>query len=233
MSTHTLEPKVVIGATPAAPPAERTKSETSSLVANLRIAVLITLVTTLIFGLLYPLAVTAVSQLLFPHQANGSLIEKNGQIIGSELIGQTFSGPGYFHSRPSLAGTGYDAANSSGSNLAPTNHQLIDRIKGDSEKFHAENPNLPIPIDLVTSSGSGLDPEISPAAAEFQIARITKERQVSDSDVRQLIAKHTMARQFGFLGEPRVRVLELNLDLDAIHPMPKESSRAARDDLVQ
>ena len=226
MSTHTLEPKVVIGATPAAtptaPPAERTKAETSSLVANLRVSVLITLVTTVIFGLLYPLAVTAVSQLLFPHRANGSLIEKNGQIVGSELIGQTFSGPGYFHSRPSSAGIGYDAANSSGSNFAPTNHQLIDRIKSDNEKFHAENPNAPIPIDLLTSSGSGLDPEISPAAAEFQIARVAKERNISDSDVRKLIAKHTLGRQFGFLGEPRVRVLELNLELDAAHPMPKQ-----------
>jgi potassium-transporting ATPase KdpC subunit len=226
MSTHTLEPKVVIGATPTAtptaPPAERTKAETSSLVANLRVSILITLVTTVIFGLLYPLAVTAVSQLLFPHQANGSLIEKNGQIVGSELIGQTFSGPGYFHSRPSSAGTGYDAANSSGSNFAPTNHQLIDRIKGDNEKFHAENPNAPIPIDLLTSSGSGLDPEISPAAAEFQIVRVAKERNISDSDVRKLIAKHTLGRQFGFLGEPRVRVLELNLELDAAHPMPKQ-----------
>jgi K+-transporting ATPase ATPase C chain len=222
MSTHTLEPKITIGATPAAPSAERTKAETSSLVANLRVSVLITLATTVIFGLLYPLAVTGVAQLLFPHQANGSLIQKNGQIVGSELIGQTFSGPGYFRSRPSYAGTGYDAANSSGSNLAPTNHQLTDRIKADSEKFHAENPNAPIPVDLVTSSGSGLDPEISPAAAEFQIARVAKERHISDSDVRQLVAKHTIARQFGFLGEPRVRVLELNLELDATHPMPKQ-----------
>jgi potassium-transporting ATPase KdpC subunit len=228
MSTHALEPKISIGAAPGVKPAtpsapvETTKSHASSLVANLRVSVLITLVTTVIFGLLYPLAVTAVSQLLFPHQANGSLIEKNGQVIGSELIGQTFSGPGYFHSRPSLAGTGYDAANSSGSNLAPTNHQLIDRIKADSERLHAENPNAPIPVDLVTSSGSGLDPEISPAAAEFQIPRIARERHISDSDVRQLIAKHTLARQFGFLGEPRVRVLELNLDLDAVHPLPKQ-----------
>jgi potassium-transporting ATPase KdpC subunit len=222
MSTHTLEPKIAIGATPAAPSAEKTKAETSSIVANLRVSVLITLVTTVIFGLIYPLAVTGVAQLIFPHQANGSLIQKNGQIVGSELIGQTFSGPGYFHSRPSNAGAGYDAANSSGYNLAPTNHQLIDRIKADSEKFHAENPSAPIPIDLVTGSGSGLDPEISPAAAEFQIARIAKERHISDSDVRQLVAKHTMARQFGFLGEPRVRVLELNLDLDATHPLLKQ-----------
>ena len=222
MSTHTLEPKIAVGVITTASPAETTKSEASSLVANLRVSVLITLVTTVIFGLLYPLAVTGVSQLLFSHQANGSLIEKNGQIVGSELIGQTFAGPGYFHSRPSFAGTGYDAANSSGSNLAPTNHQLTDRIKADSEKFRAENPNAPIPIDLLTSSGSGLDPEISPAAAEFQIARVAKERHISDSDVRQLIAKRTLARQFGFLGEPRVRVLELNLDLDSTHPMPKQ-----------
>lgn len=228
MSTHTLEPKIAIDAasnvTPASPSAssEAAKSKTSSLIANLRVAVLITLATTVIFGLLYPLAVTGVSQLLFPHQANGSLIEKNGQVVGSELIGQTFSGPGYFHSRPSSAGAGYDAANSSGSNLAPTNHQLIDRIKSDSAKLHAENPSAPIPVDLVTASGSGLDPEISPAAAEFQIARIAKDRNISESTVRELVAKHTLARQFGFLGEPRVRVLELNLDLDATHPMPKQ-----------
>jgi potassium-transporting ATPase KdpC subunit len=222
MSTHTLETKIAVGATPAAPPAEATKSETSSLVVNLRISVLITLATTVIFGLLYPLAVTGIAQLFFPHQANGSLIEKNGQIVGSELIGQTFSGPGYFHSRPSAAGTGYDASQSSGSNLAPTNHQLIDRIKSDSARLHAENPNAPIPVDLVTASGSGLDPEISPAAAEFQVARIAKDRNISESEVRRLIAKHTLARQFGFLGEPRVRVLELNLDLDAAHPMPKQ-----------
>lgn len=223
MSTHTLESKVAIGVSPPAPPtlAEKTQSQASSLVANLRVAALITLATTLIFGLLYPLIVTGVAQIFFPHQANGSLIEKNGQIVGSELIGQTFSGPGYFHSRPSSAGAGYDAGNSSGSNLAPTNHQLIDRIKSDSEKLHGENPNMPIPIDLVTASGSGLDPEISPAAAEFQIARIAKERHISVSDVQQLVAKHTLARQFGFLGEPRVRVLALNLELDAAHLMPK------------
>jgi K+-transporting ATPase ATPase C chain len=226
MSTHTLEPKITIGTAPNVTPVapsmstESTKSQTSSLVANLRVAVLIAIATTVVFGLLYPLAVTAVAQILFPHQANGSLIEKNGQVVGSELIGQTFAGPGYFHSRPSNAGTGYDAANSSGSNLAPTNHQLLDRIKSDSAKLHAENPNTPIPVDLITASGSGLDPEISPAAAEFQVARIAKDRNISESEVRQLVAKHTLARQFGFLGEPRVRVLELNLDLDATHPLP-------------
>jgi K+-transporting ATPase ATPase C chain len=225
MSTQALEPKITIGApSTAAPaaPAETTKSETSSLVANLRVAVMVTFATTVIFGLLYPLAVTAVAQIFFPHQANGSLISKSNRIVGSELIGQAFSGPGYFHSRPSAAGTGYDASQSSGSNLAPTNHQLIDRIKADGAKLHAENPNMPIPIDLLTASGSGLDPEISPAAAEFQIPRIVRERNVSESNVRQLIAKHTLARQFGFLGEPRVRVLELNLDLGAAHPLPKQ-----------
>jgi len=223
MSTHTLESKVAIGTEPTVPSVlAETKSQSASLIANLRVSALITIVTTVIFGLLYPLAVTGVSQLLFPHRANGSLIEKNGQIVGSELIGQTFSGPGYFHSRPSNAGTGYDAANSSGSNFAPTNHLLTDRIRADSAKLHAENPNMPIPIDLVMASGSGLDPEISPAAAEFQIARVARDRHISESEVRQLIAKHTLARQFGFLGEPRVRVLELNLELDATHPMPKQ-----------
>jgi potassium-transporting ATPase KdpC subunit len=185
---------------------------------NLKTAVLITLVTTVIFGLIYPLAVTALAQLFFPVQANGSLIQRNGQVVGSQLLGQTFSSPGYFRSRPSSAGAGYDASQSSGSNLAPTNHQLIDRVKGDVEKLKAENPGAPIPVDLVTSSGSGLDPEISPAAAEFQVPRVARERGMSEAEVRSLVAKHTLERQFGFLGEPRVRVLELNLDLDATHP---------------
>jgi K+-transporting ATPase ATPase C chain len=185
---------------------------------NLRTAILITLVTTVLFGLIYPLAVTGLAQLLFPVQANGSLIQKDGQVVGSQLLGQTFSSPGYFHSRPSAAGAGYDASQSSGSNLAPTNHQLIDRVKGDVEKLHAENPAAPIPVDLVTASGSGLDPEISPAAAEFQVPRVARERGISEAELRSLISKHTLGRQFGFLGEPRVRVLELNLDLHAIHP---------------
>jgi K+-transporting ATPase ATPase C chain len=185
---------------------------------NLRIAILITLVTTVIFGLIYPLAVTGLAQLLFPNQANGSLIVKNGQVIGSELLGQVFSSPGYFRSRPSNAGTGYDASQSAGSNLGPTNHQLIDRVKGDVEKLRAENPGAAIPVDLVTASGSGLDPEISPAAAEFQTPRVARERNIPESQVRAAIARHTLTRQFGILGEPRVRVLELNLDLDAYHP---------------
>jgi K+-transporting ATPase ATPase C chain len=185
---------------------------------NLKIAILITLVTTVLFGVIYPLTVTALAQILFPAQANGSLIQHNGQVVGSQLLGQTFSAPGYFHSRPSNAGTGYDASQSSASNLGPTNHQLIDRVKGDVEKLRAENPGAPVPVDLVTTSGSGLDPEISPAAAEFQISRVARERGIAEADIRSLVAKHTLPRQLGILGEPRVRVLELNLDLDAIHP---------------
>jgi len=185
---------------------------------NLRIAILITLLTSVLFGLIYPLGITAIAQAFFPEQANGSLIQKNGQPVGSRLLGQAFSSPGYFHSRPSNAGNGYDASQSSGSQLGPTNHQLIDRVKTDVEKLHAENPGAAIPVDLVTASGSGLDPEISPAAAEFQIPRVARERQMQEADVRDLIRKHTLQRQFGFLGEPRVRVLELNLDLDATHP---------------
>jgi potassium-transporting ATPase KdpC subunit len=184
---------------------------------HLRIAILFTLITTVLFGVIYPLAVTGLAQLLFPSRANGSLIVRDGKVIGSELLGQPFSSPGYFHPRPSNAGTGYDASQSGASNLGPTNHQLIDRVKADVEKLHADNPNAPIPIDLVTSSGSGLDPEISPAAAEFQVPRVARERGMSESDVRALVSRHTVKRQFGFLGEPRVRVLELNLDLDAAH----------------
>jgi K+-transporting ATPase ATPase C chain len=192
---------------------------------NLRIAILMVVITTVLFGLAYPLAVTGLAQLFFPHQANGSLIQSNGQIIGSELIGQSFSSPAYFHSRPSSAGPGYDASQSSPSNLGPTNHQLLDRVKSDTEKLQAENPGTPIPVDLVTSSGSGLDPDISPAAAEFQIHRIASARGISESDLRALIAKHTLPRQFGFLGEPRVRLLPLNIDLDSTHPNSAYSNK--------
>jgi potassium-transporting ATPase KdpC subunit len=185
---------------------------------NLRIAILFTLVTTIMFGLLYPLGVTGLAQLLFPAQANGSLLAKNGQAVGSKLLGQMFSSPGYFHPRPSGAGTGYDASQSGSPNLAPTNHALIERVKGDVDKLHAENPGAAIPVDLVTTSGSGLDPEISPAAAEFQVPRVARARGISEEEVRVLVNKHTLKRQWGFLGEPRVRVLELNLDLDATHP---------------
>jgi potassium-transporting ATPase KdpC subunit len=187
---------------------------------NLTIAFWFTIVTTVIFGILYPLAVTGLAQLLFPHQANGQLLENNGKIIGSRIIGQSFTAPGYFHSRPSSAGTGYDATSSSASNLAPTNRTLIDRVKEDVEKAHAENPSSPVPIDLVTASGSGLDPEISPAAADFQSARVAKERNMSKEEVEALIQKHTRPRQFGFLGEPGINVLELNLELDRSYPIP-------------
>lgn len=185
---------------------------------NLRIAVWFTLVTTVLFGLVYPMVITGLSQVLFPEKANGQLIERNGKLVGSRIIGQNFNGPGYIHSRPSNAGAGYDATSSGGSFLAPTNRTLIDRVSGDVQKLRAENPLQPVPIDLVTSSGSGLDPEISPAAAEFQVPRVARERGMNESEIRTLVEKHTLGRQFGFLGEPRVRVLELNLDLDASHP---------------
>jgi potassium-transporting ATPase KdpC subunit len=185
---------------------------------DLRIAIRFTLVTTVIFGLAYPLVITGLSQWLFPHQANGSLIIQDGRIIGSQLIGQTFSSNRYFHARPSYAGDGYDATNSSGSNLAPTNRALVERVQAEVAKLRAENPNAPIPADLVTASGSGLDPEISPAAAEFQVPRVAQARHISQELLRALVAKHTEARQFGIFGEPRVNVLELNLDLDSAFP---------------
>jgi len=178
-----------------------------------------TIVTTILFGFVYPLIVTGMAHLLFPNQANGSLIRKNNVVIGSKLIGQAFSSPGYFHSRPSAAGTGYDALNSGGSNLGPTNRQLISRIENDVRALRSENSSAAIPVDLVTTSASGLDPDISPEAAEFQIPRVARERSMSESQLRQLIREHTEGRQLGFLGEPRVNVLELNLDLDAVHPM--------------
>ncbi|MGA3177382.1 MAG: potassium-transporting ATPase subunit KdpC [Candidatus Acidiferrum sp.] len=185
---------------------------------HLIVALKFTLITTLLFGLVYPLAVTGLSQLLFPKQANGSLIEKNGQILGSRLIGQAFTSDKYFHSRPSAAGNGYDATASSGSNLAPTNQQLVDRVKQDVAKLQQENPGVAIPADLVTTSGSGLDPDISPAAAEFQIPRIARARGISAETLRPLVARHTQQRQWGILGEARVNVLELNLNLDASFP---------------
>ena len=185
---------------------------------NLLISVWFTLVTTVMFGLIYPLAVTGLAQVLFHDRANGQLIEKNGKLVGSRIIGQAFSGPGYFHSRPSAAGTGYDPTASGGSYLAPTNKNLLERTKGDVQKLHAENPNAPIPVDLVTTSGSGLDPDISPAAAEFQVPRVAHSRGIAEEAVRTLVQKHLKDRDLGFLGEPRVNVLELNLDLDAAQP---------------
>jgi K+-transporting ATPase ATPase C chain len=188
---------------------------------NLITAVLMTLVTTLLFGLLFPLAVTGLAQLLFPKQANGELLRRNGQVVGSRLIGQMFASAKYFHSRPSSAGTGYDPTNSGGSNLGPTNRTLIARVEADADRLYAENPGVPIPMDLLTTSGSGLDPHISPEAAEFQVPRVARERGMNEDAVRQAVRQHTESRQFGFLGEPRVNVLELNLALDEIRPSVK------------
>jgi len=184
-------------------------------------SILMTVVTTVLLGIIYPFVVTGLAQLIFPRQANGSMITSNGTLIGSRLIGQPFSSPGYFRSRPSAAGTGYDAGNSGGSNLGPMNKMLIDRMNGDIQKAQAENPGTPVPMDLVTTSGSGLDPHVSPEAAAFQVPRIARERGISEADVSALVANHTEGRQLGFLGEPRVNVLELNLDLDTTHPMKK------------
>ncbi len=181
---------------------------------NLIIALRFTIVTTIVFGLGYPLVVTGLSQWIFPKQANGSLIEKNGQVIGSRLIGQGFSGDKYFHPRPSAAGNGYDPLASGGSNLAPTNQALVTRVQQDVAKWQQENPGKAIPADLVTASGSGLDPDISPASAEFQVPRVARARGVSVEELRRTVARHTQARQFGIFGEARVNVLELNLDLD-------------------
>jgi len=182
---------------------------------NLMVAIRFTVVTTIAFGLGYPLLVTALSQWWFPKQANGSLIEKNGQVIGSRLIGQAFSEDKYFHPRPSAAGNGYDPLASGGSNLGPTNETLVKRVEQDVAKWQQENPGAAVPADLVTASGSGLDPDISPASAEFQVARVAKARGMSAEEVRGIVAKHMEGRELGILGEPRVNVLELNLDLDA------------------
>lgn len=170
---------------------------------------------TISLGLVYPLAVWSVGQVIFPHQANGSLIKnEKGEIIGSELIGQQFSAAEYFHSRPSGAGIGYDAVASSGSNLGPTSKKLIERVETEVDKLNTENSKMAIPADLVTTSASGLDPHISPAAAEFQIPRVAKQRNISEPELQQIVQKFTEGRRFGILGEPRVNVLLLNLELD-------------------
>ncbi|HEY0405879.1 MAG TPA: potassium-transporting ATPase subunit KdpC [Pyrinomonadaceae bacterium] len=190
---------------------------------NLLTAFLMTVVTTLLLGLVYPLVVTALAQAIFPDKANGQLIRAgDGRIVGSRIIGQPFSAPGYFRSRPSAAGVaGYDANNSAGSNLGPTNQTLIDRVKVDVAKLEAENPGAPVPVDLVTTSASGLDPHISPAAAEYQTPRVARERGLSETQVRALVSAHSSGRQLGFLGEPVVNVLTLNLVLDEMKPMPR------------
>ena len=184
---------------------------------NLITAVLMTIATTVLLGILYPLLVTGLAQLIFPKQANGMLIKgDDGGVVGSRLIGQPFSGPGYFRSRPSAAGAaGYDGSASGGSNLGPTNAQLIARVSGDVAKLQAPNPGVPVPVDLVTTSGSGLDPDISPAAAEFQLRRVASERKIPEAEVARLVLENSEKRQWGFLGEPRVNVLEVNIALDA------------------
>jgi len=187
---------------------------------NLIIGILYTVVTTIFFGIGYPLVVTLVAQTAFKSQANGQLITKNGTIIGSRILAQPFTGPGYFHPRPSAAGTnGYDASNSGGTNYGPTNQKLVDRVKGDVATLQTENPGKPIPIDLVTTSGSGLDPDITPAAAEFQLPRVAHSRGISTDELVTLVRQHTKQRQFAFFGEPRINVLELNLALDEKYPL--------------
>jgi len=188
---------------------------------NLLIAVLMTLVTTLLLGIVYPLVVTGAAQVLFPANANGQLIERDRTTVGSRIIGQAFSSPGYFRSRPSAAGTGYDAVNSAGTNLGPTNRKLVDAVTAAADAAKQENPAVPVPIDLVTSSASGLDPHISPAAAYFQVPRVARERGLPEDEVRRLVSMHSTGRQFGIFGEPVVNVLELNLALDAAHPRTK------------
>ena len=185
--------------------------------SELRPAVLMTLILTIVTGLIYPLVVTGVANLLFPYQAGGSLVVRNGTVIGSELIAQNFAGAGYFHPRPSAAGDkGYDPMSSGGSNFGPIDRRLIDRVKATAEQLREQNGHSLIPVDLVTASGSGLDPHITPAAAEFQVARVARARGLTEERIRQLIARYTEGRQYGILGEPRVNVLRLNLALDAL-----------------
>ena len=192
---------------------------------NLITAVLFTVVTTVLLGLVYPLVVTGLSR-FWPDKANGQLIARNGVTVGSRILAQPFTGPAYFHPRPSAAGTnGYAADNSSGSNLGPTNQKLDDRVKTDVTTLQSENPGKPVPVDLVTTSGSGLDPDITPAGAEFQVPRVAKARGISEDELLKLVQAHTEGRQFGFLGEPRVNVLELNLALDEKIPVKNSLSK--------
>jgi potassium-transporting ATPase KdpC subunit len=193
--------------------ATQTKTTTHSV---WKTSILFTLVVTVLFGIGYPLLITVLAGALFPHKAAGSLILKNGQVIGSELLAQSFNSDRYFHPRPSAAGNGYDATSSGGSNLAQSNAKLVQRIQGDIDKLAKANPGKPVPIDLVTTSGSGLDPDVTPDAAFYQVPIVAKARGLSEDRLRALIEKHITGRQLGFLGEPRVNVLELNLDLDSL-----------------
>jgi K+-transporting ATPase ATPase C chain len=189
---------------------------------NIVTAILMTIATTVLLGIIYPLVVTGLAQVLFPKKANGQLIEANGKVIGSRIIAQAFTAPAYFHPRPSAVN--YDPTGSNGSQLGPTNQKLIERVQGDTATLRAENLGAPVPIDLVTASASGLDPEISPAAATFQVARVARARGINEDQVRELVSNHTEGRQWGFLGEPRVNVLELNLELDKRFPNTKLST---------
>lgn len=197
---------------------------------NLLTAILYTIATTILLGLIYPMIVMGFAR-LWPDKANGQLIARNGVVVGSRILAQPFTGAGYFHPRPSAAGAnGYAADNSSGSNLGPTNQKLIDRVKGDLATLQAENPGKPVPVDLITTSGSGLDPDITPAGADFQVPRVAKSRAIPEEQVRAFVRQHTEGRQFGFLGEARVNVLDLNLALDEKYP---QKSSAAVKQLAQ
>ncbi len=191
---------------------------------NILTSILMTLVTTVLLGLVYPLVVTAVAQALFHDKANGQLVKKDGAVIGSKIIAQPFTSPGYFHPRLSNAGNGYDAANSGGTNYGPTNQKLIDRVKQDAASAQAENPSAAVPVDLVTTSASGLDPDITPANAAFQLPRVARERGVTEEKLRGLVSEHIQGRTLGVLGEPRVNVLEMNLELDRLYPLEKRTS---------
>ena len=208
-STSTLPPQTTATATTAGAAETAAHSVWGT-------AIRFTLIVTVLFGLGYPLAITLVARVVFPRQAEGSLILKNGQVVGSELLAQSFTSDKYFHPRPSVAGNGYDATSSGGSNLAQSNAKLVQRIQGDVDKLSKESGGKPVPIDLVTTSGSGLDPDITPDAAYFQAARVAKARGLSEDQVRTLIGQHVTGRQFGLLGEARVNVLVLNLDLDKL-----------------